>query len=161
MNYLDWTLIGIGVASALWGLMRGLVREVLSLAGWVASFWLAQLYASQVGQWLPMAEGSGTMRQLLGFVLVFVVVLTVCTLLAIVLKKLASAVGLGPLDRLLGAVFGALRGLLLLLSLTIVVGLSPWRSQETWQHSVVPQWLRGALLTLRPMLPTEFGKYLN
>jgi membrane protein required for colicin V production len=161
MNYLDWTLIGIGVASALWGLMRGLVREVLSLAGWVASFWLAQLYASQVGQWLPMAESSGTLRQLLGFVLVFVVVLTMCTLLAIVLKKLASVVGLGPLDRLLGAVFGALRGLLLLLSLTIVVGLSPWRSQEMWQSSAVPKWLHGTLVTLRPMLPTEFGKYLD
>jgi membrane protein required for colicin V production len=161
MNYLDWTLIGIGVASALWGLMRGLVREVLSLAGWIASFWLAQAYASPVGEWLPISEGSGTVRQLLGFVLVLVAVLVLSTLLAIVLKKLASAVGLGPLDRLLGAVFGALRGLLLLLSITIVVGLSPWRSQEMWQTSAVPQWLRGTLLSLRPLLPTEFGKYLN
>jgi membrane protein required for colicin V production len=161
MNYLDWTLIGIGAASALWGLMRGLLREVLSLAGWAASFWLAQRYASELGAWLPIEEGSGTLRQLLGFVLVFVLVLTLCTLLAIVLKKLASAVGLGPLDRLLGAVFGALRGLLLLLSLTIVVGLSPWKSQDIWVSSTVPQWLRGTLGVLRPLLPTEFGKYLN
>ena len=161
MNYLDWTLIGIGAVSALWGLMRGLVREVLSLAGWVASFWLAQRHATQVGEWLPVAQGSGTLQQLLGFVLVFLLVLTLCTLLAILLKKMASAVGLGPLDRLLGAIFGALRGLLLLLSLTIVVGLSPWQSQEMWQNSAVPQWLRGTLVILRPLLPTEFGKYLN
>lgn len=161
MNYLDWTLIGLAGASALWGLMRGLVREVLSLAGWMASFWLAQRYAVQVGAWIPMDTDSGTARQLLGFVLVWVGVLVVCTMLSILLKKLASAVGLGPLDRLLGAVFGALRGLFLLLSLTIVVGLSPWRSEDIWQTSVVPQWLRGTLVALRPLLPTEFGKYLN
>lgn len=161
MTSLDWILLTIGGLSALWGLWRGLVREVLSLAGWIASFVLAQMYANAVGAWLPLSDTGDTLRQLAGFVLVFVSVLVLSTALALVLKKMASAVGLGPLDRVLGALFGALRGLLLLLSLTIVVGLSPWHDHEAWQTSLVAQRLQGTLATLRPLLPAEFGRYLN
>ena len=74
---------------------------------------------------------------------------------------LASVAGLGPLDRALGALFGALRGLLLLLTLTVVVNLSDWRGHEHWQNSAVANWLNQTLLALRPLLPAEFGKYLN
>ena len=161
MTSLDWILMAIGALSALWGLWRGLVREVLSLAGWVASFLLAQQYAAQAGELLPWTDSSDTLRHLAGFVLVFILVLVLSTVLAMLLKKLASVAGLGPLDRLLGAVFGALRGLLLLLSVGIVVGLSSWRDHELWQASVVAQWLQQTLGTLRPLLPAEFGRYLN
>jgi hypothetical protein len=57
--------------------------------------------------------------------------------------------------------FGALRGLLLLLTLTIVVDLSPWRESDLWQTSAMAQWLQGALHALRPLWPAEFGRYLN
>ena len=161
MTTLDWMLLVIGGASAIWGLWRGLVREVLSLAGWVLSFWLGQRYASQAGQWLPLNESNEALRQLAGFVLVFVLVLVASAILANLLKKLASVAGLGPLDRALGALFGALRGLLLLLTLTVVVNLSDWRGHEHWQNSAVANWLNQTLLALRPLLPAEFGKYLN
>jgi membrane protein required for colicin V production len=161
MTSLDWILITIGALSALWGVWRGLVREVLSLVGWGASFVLAQMHAAQVGAWLPLADSNDTLRQLAGFVVVFVLVLVLSTVLATLLKKLASAAGLGPLDRLLGGLFGALRGLLLLLSITIVVGLTSWREHTIWQQSVMAQWLQDTLHALRPLLPTEFGRYLN
>ena len=161
MTVLDWILLAIGVLSACWGVLRGLVREVLSVAGWIASFWLAQIHAPQVGQWLPWTASNETVQHLAGFVVVFVAVLVASTLIALFMKKLASAAGLGPLDRLLGGVFGALRGLLLLLTLTIVVDLSPWREAAVWQESMVAQWLQASLHTLRPLLPAEFGKYLN
>ncbi len=161
MTALDWILIGLGVASALWGLMRGLVREVLSVVGWVASFWLAQVYAPLVGEWLSLSVSSDSLRYLAGFVLVFLAVLIAFALLSTVLRKLASAVGLGPLDRALGVLFGALRGWLLLLSLTIVVHLAAWHDHPQWQASVVAQALQGHLQTLRPLLPEPFGKYLN
>jgi membrane protein required for colicin V production len=161
MTALDWILLAIGALSAFWGLLRGLVREVLSVAGWVASFWLAQKHAADMGAWLPWGGSHETWRQLSGFVVVFVSVLVASTLIALLMKKLTSAAGLGPLDRLLGALFGALRGLLLLLTLTIVVDLSPWRESDLWQTSVMAQWLQGALHALRPLWPAEFGRYLN
>ncbi len=160
MTSLDWILMAIGVLSAFWGLLRGLVREVLSVVGWVASFWLGQKYATQVGAWLPWTADHDGLRQLAGFVVVFLSVLVLSTLLGLILKKLTSVVGLGPLDRLLGALFGALRGVLLLLTLAIVVGLSPWRDSETWGASMVAQWLQASLQNLGPLLPAEFGKYL-
>ena len=161
MTALDWILISIGAASALWGLMRGLVREVLSVAGWIASFWLAQVYAVQTGDWLPLSGSADSLRYLAGFVVVFLLVLVAFALLSMALRKLASAVGLGPLDRALGVMFGALRGWLLLLSLTIVVDLASWRDHPNWQSSVVAQTLQGHLQALRPLLPAQFGKYLN
>ncbi len=161
MTALDWILIAIGALSAFWGLLRGLVREVLSVAGWVASFWLAQKYAEQAGAWLPWTSSNDTLKHLAGFAVVFLAVLVLSTLLALLMKKLASAAGLGPLDRLLGAIFGAFRGLLLLLTLTIVVELSPWRDSEFWQAAGVAQWLQATLHTLSPLLPADFGKYLN
>jgi membrane protein required for colicin V production len=160
MTATDWILLALGVASALWGLWRGLVKEVISLAGWIASFWLAQVYAQPVGMALPLSGSGEALRQLAGFVTVFLAVLIISAFLGMLLKKLASAVGLGPLDRLLGAVFGALRGLLLLLTLTIMVDLSPLHNHDWWQQSGVAQWLHGVLQTLRPLLPAEFGKYI-
>jgi len=161
MPALDWILLALGAGSALWGLLRGLVREVLSVVGWIASFWLGQRYATPVGEMLPLVGSSETWRQLAGFVAVFLTVLVVCALLAGLLRKLATVVGLGPLDRVLGAMFGALRGLLLLLSLTIVVNLSDWRNHEYWQNSAVVDWLNQTLQAWRPLMPAEFGKYLN
>ncbi len=161
MTALDWILLSIGAASALWGLMRGLVREVLSVVGWVASFLLAQVYAPQVGEWLPLSTTADSLRYLAGFVGVFLFVLVAFALLSMALRKLASAVGLGPLDRALGAWFGALRGWLVLLSLTIVIDLASWRDHPHWQASVVAQTLQGHLQALRPLLPAAFGKYLN
>ena len=161
MTALDWILLSIGVASALWGLMRGLVREVLSVVGWVASFWLAQVHTPQVGEWLPLSTSVDSLRYLAGFVVVFLLVLVAFAVLSMVLRKLASAAGLGPLDRALGVLFGALRGWLVLLSLTIVVDLASWRDHPHWQDSVVAQTLQAHLLALRPLLPDPLGKYLN
>jgi membrane protein required for colicin V production len=161
MTALDWILLSIGAASALWGLMRGLVREVLSVAGWVAGFLLAQVYAPQMGAWLPLSDSIDSLRYLAGFLVVFLLVLVAFALLSMALRKLASAAGLGPLDRALGGLFGALRGWLLLLSLTIVVDLASWREYPHWQASVVAQTLQAQLQTLRPLLPAQFGKYLN
>ena len=89
MTTLDWMLLVIGGGSAIWGLWRGLVREVLSLAGWVLSFWLGQRYASQAGLWLPLNEGNEALRQLAGFVLVFLLVLVSSAILANLLKSLS------------------------------------------------------------------------
>ena len=161
MTALDWILLSIGAASAIWGLLRGLLREVLSVVGWVLSIWLGQRYAAQVGEGLPLDTSGEVLRHLAGFVCVFLLVLIITAILARMLQKLASAVGLGPLDRALGAVFGALRGLLLLLTLTIVVNMTDWRLHEHWQNSSVATWLNQTLQTLRPLMPAEFGKYLN
>lgn len=160
LTAVDWILLAVLGLSMLLGLWRGLVKEVLSLAGWVAAFFVAQIYAPRAAAWLPMEGSSQMLRYAAGFVTVFIAVLIATVLVSWVVKKLVSAVGLGPLDRLLGSLFGLMRGMVVLLAATVVVGMTPMRESEAWQHAQGAQWLQQFLHVLKPVLPADFGKYL-
>ena len=160
MDAVDWILLAVLGVSVLLGMWRGLVREVISLAGWIAGFWLAQAWAPEAGGWLPLQGASEVLRYLAGFISVFLAVLIVSVLLGWLISKLVSAVGLGVVDRLLGGVFGGLRGVVLLLTLTVVVSLTPVQSAAWWTNSPVAQALVQGLQSLKPVLPAHFGKYL-
>ena len=160
MAALDWILLAILTASMLLGAWRGLVREVLSLAGWIAGFLLAQMFAPEAGQRMPMEGASEGMRYLAGFVVVFIAVLVLTAVSGWVLQKLVAAVGLGILDRLLGAVFGSLRGVTVLLVLTVIAGMTPMQDTATWRQSEGARALTQLLHFLKPVLPADFGKYL-
>jgi membrane protein required for colicin V production len=156
----DWILLAVLGLSLLLGVWRGIVQEVLSLAGWVVAFYVSQLYAPRAAAWLPMEGSSQMLRYAAGFVVVFIAVLVATVLISWVVKKLISAVGLGPLDRLLGSVFGLLRGVVILLAITVIVGMTPMRETEAWKQAQGAQWLQQLLHVLKPVLPADFGKYL-
>lgn len=160
MPALDWIFLGVLLASLALGAWRGLVYEVLSVVSWIAAFILAQWFAPDVAQKLPMAGSGESVRYAAGFVLVFVVSVFTGGLLATIAKKLFSAVGLQPADRALGAAFGLVRGVVLLLAATVVIGMSPLKSSEWWQESVGAGITVAALKGLQPVLPEEFGRYL-
>jgi membrane protein required for colicin V production len=160
LSAVDWMLLAVLGLSFLLGLWRGIVQEVLSLAGWVAAFYLSQMYAPMAAAWLPMEGSSQMLRYAAGFVLVFVAVLVATVLVSFVVKKLVSAVGLGPLDRLLGSLFGLMRGVVILLAVTVLVGMTPMRETEGWKQAQGAQWLQQFLHVLKPVLPADFGKYL-
>ena len=157
---LDWICIAVLALSLVVGAWRGLAVEVVSLLGWLAAFVLAQWFAPEAAARLPMAGAAEPARYAAGFVLIFVATLFAGALLGSVLSKLLSAVGLGAINRLLGALFGLLRGLVLILATTVVVGMTPWKSASLWQASVSVRWATAALGILKPVLPQEFGKYL-
>ena len=153
-------LLVVLALSFLLGLWRGIVQEVLSLAGWVAAFYVSQMYAPAAAAWLPMEGGSQMLRYAAGFVVVFVAVLAATVMVSLVVKKLVSAVGLGPLDRLLGSLFGLMRGVVILLAVTVLVGMTPMRETEDWKQAQGALWLQQLLHVLKPVLPADFGKYL-
>jgi membrane protein required for colicin V production len=156
----DWILLAALGLSLLLGVWRGVVQEVLSLVGWVAAFYVSQIYAPAAAAKLPMEGSSQMLRYAAGFVTVFVGVLVATALVAWLLKKLLSAVGLGPLDRLLGSLFGLLRGVVVLLAITVVAGMTPLHDTDAWQQSQGARWLESFLHVLKPVLPADFGKYL-
>jgi membrane protein required for colicin V production len=160
LSAVDWMLLAVLGLSLLLGLWRGIVQEVLSLAGWVAAFYVSQMYAPMAAAWLPMEGSSQMLRYAAGFVVVFIAVLVATVLVSFVVKKLVSAVGLGPLDRLLGSVFGLMRGMVILLAVTVLVGMTPMRETEGWREAQGAQWLQQFLHVLKPVLPADFGKYL-
>lgn len=160
LSAVDWILLAVLGLSLLLGLWRGIVQEVLSLAGWVAAFYVSQMYAPMAAAWLPMEGSSQMLRYAAGFVVVFIAVLVATVLVSYVVKKLVSAVGLGPLDRLLGSLFGLMRGVVILLAVTVLVGMTPMRETEGWREAQGAQWLQQFLHVLKPVLPADFGKYL-
>ncbi len=161
MTTLDWILAAVLVFSLLLGAWRGLVYEVLSVLGWAASFYAAQWFAPQVATMLPLQSASEPVRYAAAFVLVFIAAVFAAGLLAALLKMLVDAIGLRPVDRTLGAAFGVLRGVIMLLAATVVMDMTALKSSPWWQESRGAQTLTAALTSLRPLLPEQFAKYLD
>lgn len=161
MNTVDGVLLFVLLVSAFVGMWRGLVYEVLSLLAWVVAFVLAQAYAAQVAAVLPLHGLAPALQIAAGFVLVFVFSAFAGGLLAWMVKKMVTAVGLRPIDRALGGLFGLLRGTVVLLAVSVVVGMTPWREQGGWQASQVARLLDGSVHALRPLLPQAVARHLS
>ena len=105
-NWADWIVVGLVVLSTVASLWRGFAREALSLAGWVAAFVIANLYAPQLSSLLVGQIDNATARYVAAFVMLFVATLLVTGVVNMLVKQFIRATGLGTLDRLLGTVFG-------------------------------------------------------
>jgi len=160
MTVLDWIFAAVLLVSVMMGAWRGLVYEVLSLLSWIVALLVARSFAPDVAQMLPMSGSSDVLRYAVGFVLIFIVVVMAGGLLAVLLKKLMASVGLRPVDRLLGALFGSLRGVLLLLLATAVVGATPARSSVVWRESVAAGWAVSVLKAVKPAMPRDLEEFL-
>ena len=161
VSAVDWVLLGVLVFSMLLGAWRGLVYEVLSVLGWAAAFYAAQWFAPQAAFWLPLDSVSEPVRHAAAFALVFVAAVFAAGLLAFMVKKLIDGVGLRPVDRTMGAAFGLLRGVILLLAATVILNMTALKSSSWWQTSQGAILLTAALKNLKPVLPEPFAKYLN
>jgi membrane protein required for colicin V production len=157
---LDWVMVAVLAASFLLGAWRGLVYEVLSVISWIAAFLVAQWLAPQVAAMLPMGGSGEALRYASAFVLVFIAVVFAGGLVAWLTKKLVQAVGLRPIDRTLGALFGLLRGAVLLLALAVVINMTPLRRAGWWTESKGADISTAAVKQMRPVLPERFGRYL-
>ena len=157
----DWLLCAVLLLSMLVGAWRGLVYELMALVAWVAAFVLAQWLAQDVALLLPFLQGAAAQVQYAAaFVLVFVASLVLASWLSWLLRKLVETVGLRPVDRALGAVFGLARGVLLLLVVTVVVQLLGLTHKPWWQEALGPVWLEVLLNGLKPVLPEALRAYL-
>lgn len=159
MPVIDLFLLLVLLASVLLGLWRGLVRELLSLAGWVAAFVLAQSFAAWTAERLPLQGFAEPLRHAAGFITVFVVTAFGAGLLSWLIGQLVDSVGLQPVDRLLGAGFGLLRGLVMLLALALVVNMTPLKQQEGWQASAGARSLDRGLHLLKDAVPENLARY--
>ncbi|MEX2198007.1 MAG: CvpA family protein [Burkholderiales bacterium] len=161
MTWLDYAALALLAASILWGVWRGLVREVISVAAWVLAFFAANLFAGPLGEELPKVLPTPEIRVLVAFIAVFVAALAVCTLFGLLLSRLAKVAGLGGLDRALGGIFGVARALVILLAFALLAGLTALPRQLVWRDSLCGEPLAQAALALRPWLPPTFAGRLR
>lgn len=161
MTWLDYAVLGVLLVCILWGLWRGLVREVVSILGWVIAFLAANLFAAPLGQVLPEHIPTPELRLAVAFLAVFVASLAVTTLLGLVLSKLVRAIGLESLDRVLGAAFGVAKAGLILVAVALLFGLTSAPRQNFWRDSVSGAPLASVALSFKPLLPPAFAERLR
>ena len=160
MAVLDWVVVALLAGSVLLGLWRGLVYEVLSVLNWIAAFLLAQWLAPRAAAMMPLSRAGESIQYAAGFVVVFIAALFAGGLLAWLTSKLVAAVGLRPVDRLLGGMFGVVRGVVAVLALAVVVHLAGLAGGVWWTESRTAGVAAAALRGLKPVVPERFGAYL-
>ncbi len=124
MDWIDWVIVILISATAVFGYLKGFVHEVISLIAWIAAFIAAKLYAVQVyqilGQWI---ENNET-RWILAFLIPFLLVLLIAAVIKFILRNLLENTGLGGFNHTMGAVFGLFKGLLIITVIVLVLRLT-------------------------------------
>ena len=161
LSWADWTLLAVLAASVLIGLLRGFVFECLSLAGWVVAWFAAQWAAPQLAPSLPVGTPGSALNLAAALALCFIAALIVWGLIAKLVRMLIHATPLSVPDRLLGAAFGVLRGVVLLLAVSSVVALTPAAQSAAWRNSQGARWLGSTLQALKPLLPDVVARSLR
>ena len=160
LGTVDWILLAVLGLSVAIGVWRGLVFEVLSLLGWVAAYVAAQWLSPAMAERLPVGSPGSAVNQAAAFAVTFILALVVWALAARLVRMLVTASPLSGLDRLLGAVFGLLRGLVVLLALATLVAMTPVARSPAWGQSHGAAWLNAMLQGLKPVLPAEIAQHL-
>ncbi len=160
-----WTLLDLGLAvglglSVLVGAWRGLLTELLALLGWGVSYFAAQFLGPDAGLHLPVGEPGMRMNVLAGMVVVFVLAWLGWAVLSWGLTQIMKASGLGGTDRLMGAAFGLMRGLLVALVVVTLVQMTPMAQTELWRSSRSVGWMQTLLQGLRPILPAQVLQFV-
>ncbi len=157
---LDWVMLAVLALSLLVGLVRGLVFEALSLAGWVVAWFAAQWAAPLLAPSLPLGTPGTAVNHGAALALSFLAALIAWALLARLVRMLVHATPLSVVDRLLGAGFGILRGLVILLAVASVVAMTPAVNAAAWKASQGAHILSKTLQALKPLLPEAAARLL-
>ncbi len=160
MSWLDYVVIAVIVFSMAWGAWRGLVHEVLSLAGWIMAFIAGNLFAAPLSEMFPAAMRP-ELRVVVAFVLIFVGTLVLAALASALVTKFIKVSVLHSLNRWLGALFGLLRGLLIVVVLAMVAGLTSLPRKPDWTDSASGYSLAQTVTQLKPWLPPALAQRLR
>lgn len=153
MTGFDYAVLAVIAVSAIIGIWRGLVREVVALAGWIAATVVAMLFAGQAASLLPASFATPLVRTIIAFAVLFLLVLIGSSLTGLLIAKLVRAVGLSLADRTLGGVFGIARGALILLVLVLIAGLTALPKEPFWREAKLSAPLETAAIAVKPYLP--------
>ncbi|MDI1260165.1 CvpA family protein [Aquabacterium sp.] len=160
-----WTLVDVVLAlglalSVIVGAWRGLVTEVLALLGWAVAYFAAQWYGPEGAKFMPVGEPGSRLNLISGMLVVFVLAWLGWALISWAVAQMIKASVLSGPDRVLGAGFGLLRGVLVALIVCTVVSMTPVTHWVPWQASRGVAGLQILLTGLRPVLPEQVVKFL-
>ena len=161
MTIFDYLVLGIIGFSILVGLMRGVIRELFSVLGWVLAFYLANKFNGEVMRYIPEQVPGEQVKAIAAFVLVFLTVLLLCTLVALLLTTLLKAIGLGGLNRVLGGVAGAAKGVLIVCILVLLAVMTDLPKDARWTNAMLSAPFEALVLKLLPWLPSSIAGHVH
>jgi len=161
MTAFDFGVLIVVGLSTLFAFVRGVIREVVALVAWIVGLVAAVTFTPALGDWLPASLGAPAIRYVIAFVLILIAALLAGSLIAWPLAKAARAVGLGFVDRILGSIFGLARGLLLVIALVLLAGLTGLPRTSWRQDSVLAAPLVAAALGMTAYLPSAWAAALD
>lgn len=157
----DLIILSIIVISVVISLMRGFVKEALSLAGWLVSLWVAMTFSSGMAELFGSSIKDPTLRLLAAFISLFILSLMVGAIVNFFATQLVQRVGLTGVDRTIGGVFGFLRGILLVTIIVMLLGLTTLPTEKWWDESFFMFRFEAIATWLKDLLPSDIARYFK
>lgn len=158
MSWIDLAFIAVIVLSALISLVRGFVKESISLVTWVVAGFLAFRYFSPLAEMLESYIAAPTLRGIAAFGALFVATLIVGAVVNFIVSQLVTRTGLSGTDKTLGAVFGAARGVLIVAILVLLFSLTPVPQTEAWEDAATVGFFQQLAEWLKAVIPADTAK---
>lgn len=161
MVFADFLVLLIIILSVIISLMRGFVKEAFSLAGWLVSLWIAMSFSSGMAELFGDTITDLTLRLLAAFVLLFVMSLVIFAIINFFAVQMVQRTGMTEIDRTIGAVFGFLRGIVLVTVIVMLLGLTTMPKESWWDDSFFLFRFEAVATWLKDLLPDEIARYFN
>lgn len=161
MIWVDFVIVGIIALSAVISLVRGFVREAVSLAGWVVAVWLSITYMDVLALYLQPYIAVPSLRMAAAFATVFIGVLMASGFVVFIIGVVIDKTDMSGTDRVLGVVFGLARGVAIVGVVVALAGLTPVPQDPWWRQSVTLPHFERLVLEVRGALPTEISDQMQ
>jgi len=157
----DYLVIFVLASSVIIGTLRGLVKEVLSLAGWIIAFVVANAYGPWLAAMLPEAIPGAVVRLIVAFIALFIGARILLALVTMAIEALIEAGGLSLADRGLGSLFGLARGIVIVLAGVILAGMTSMPKQDFWKNALLSPMAESGVRTVKPFLPADMAQHVH
>ncbi len=161
MTIFDYLVLFVLISSVIISTLRGLVKEILSLLGWVVAFVVANAYGAKLAPMLPELLPGESARLIMAFVLLFLGVRILMGLLSLAIGALITATGLSLADRGLGGLFGLARGIVIVLAAVILSGMTSIPQQDFWRNALLSPMAETGARTVKPFLPAALAQHVK
>lgn len=163
MNWVDLAILALIAVSAVVSLLRGFVREALSLVAWVLAFWVALTFTARLAAtpWMMAQIESNTVRAGVAFAALFLATLLVGVLINVLVGQLVRKTGLSGTDRIVGALFGIGRGIVVVGILVLLAGFTQLPTEPWWQNSALLPQFQSLALWMKDFLPADMQANLR
>jgi membrane protein required for colicin V production len=157
----DYLVLLVVVCSVIISTLRGLVREVLSLASWIVALVVANTYGEALAGMLPELVPGESTRLIVAFIALFIGTRLLMGLVSRTLSEVIKVSGLTMLDRALGSFFGVARGVLIVLAVVLLCGTTSIPQQPFWKDAILSPWAEQAAQEVMRFLPGKFAEHIS